>query len=329
MRRSAPLLVLLLAACGSLPPETQSPAAPIRNGSLAQPEPTDAGSVAASVGKQTFKAAQGGGAYYKDDGPAADIPVDLDAVPDAEPKLELLHRYANNPYTVLGQSYQPLQALTPLRQRGVGSWYGRKFHGQRTSSGEPYDMFAMTAAHPTLPIPSYARVSNVKTGKSVLVRINDRGPFHRDRIIDLSFAAAWRLGYAQNGSTELELETVIPGQPAPAALASTPASAVNPPAASAPAATAPVAAPPLVEPQAATPGEQYFVQLAAFASASNADAYRNHAARELTWLGKLLRIDSGNGVHRVRVGPFPDRSSASQSAERIASAFGIKPALSR
>ena len=125
-----------------------------------------------------------GGGYYKDDGPGDDIPDNLDEIPDAEPRLEPLHRFANRPYVVLGKSYTPDTALRPLRQRGIGSWYGKKFHGQKTSIGEPYDMFAMTAAHPTLAIPSYVRVSNVANGKSVVVRVTDRGPFHADRVIE-------------------------------------------------------------------------------------------------------------------------------------------------
>jgi rare lipoprotein A len=151
-----------------------------------------------------------GGGYYQDDGPGDNAPVDIAAIPDAEPKVEPLHRFANNPYTVFGQDYQPARELRTFRQSGVGSWYGRKFHGQRTSSGEPYDMYAMTAAHPTLPIPSYARVTSTTTKKSVIVRVNDRGPFHSGRIIDLSYTAAAKLGYVNQGSTQLEVEQILP-----------------------------------------------------------------------------------------------------------------------
>jgi rare lipoprotein A (peptidoglycan hydrolase) len=106
----------------------------------------------------------------------------------------------------------PSQELKPYKARGVGSWYGRKFHGQKTSIGEVYDMFAMTAAHPTLPIPSYARVTNLANGKSVVVRVNDRGPFLHDRVIDLSYAAAWKLGYIGSGSAQVEVESILPGE---------------------------------------------------------------------------------------------------------------------
>ena len=138
--------------------------------------------------------------YYKDDGPPRIRPTDLDAIPDAVPRPEPLHRFANRPYIVLGRDYVPATSLGPTSERGIASWYGRKFHGQKTSIGEIYDMYAMTAAHPTLPLPSYARVTSVATGKSVVVRVNDRGPFLHGRIIDLSYAAAHRLGIAQRAA---------------------------------------------------------------------------------------------------------------------------------
>jgi len=150
------------------------------------------------------------GAYYKDDGPGAN-PPNLAAIADAVPKAEPLHRFANRPYQVFGKDYVPATRVAPFRQSGVGSWYGRRYHGVATSSGERYDMYAMTAAHPTLPIPSYVRVTNVASGRRVVVRINDRGPFHSDRIIDLSYVAAWKLGYAEAGSAGVEVEAIVPG----------------------------------------------------------------------------------------------------------------------
>ncbi len=102
--------------------------------------------------------------------------------------------------------------MQPFRQSGVASWYGKRYHGSKTSNGETYDMYAMTAAHPTLPIPSYARVTNVKSGKSVVVRINDRGPFHAARVIDLSYVAAYKLGYIQAGAAQVEVESIVPGK---------------------------------------------------------------------------------------------------------------------
>jgi rare lipoprotein A len=152
------------------------------------------------------------GGYYKDDGPHEKPPANLDGIADATPRVEPLHKWANRPYQALGKSYTPLTSLQTFKQRGMASWYGKKFHGQKTASGELYDMYKMTAAHPTLPIPSYARVTRVANGKSVVVRINDRGPFHTGRIVDLSYAAAYKLGYIQAGSAEVTIEAVIPGQ---------------------------------------------------------------------------------------------------------------------
>jgi rare lipoprotein A len=146
-----------------------------------------------------------GGGFYQDDGPPRDAPRDLERTPDAVPRVEPFHPFANRPYTALGRSYTPITDDRPFRQRGFASWYGRQFHGNKTASGERYDMLAMTAAHPTLPLPSYVRVTNLKSGASVIVRVNDRGPFKADRIIDLSYAAATRLGIAGTGTGEVEV----------------------------------------------------------------------------------------------------------------------------
>ena len=142
-----------------------------------------------------------------EDGPGAG---NLDRIADARPRSEPLNRGANSPYTALGRKYVPHQSLTPYRQRGVATWYGRKFHGKPTSSGERYDMYAMTAAHTLLPIPSYVRVTNLSNGRSIVVRVNDRGPFHPERIIDLSYAAAYKLGFVNAGSVRVEVEAILP-----------------------------------------------------------------------------------------------------------------------
>lgn len=146
------------------------------------------------------------GSWPDKDGPDAVIPPDLHKVPDAQPRLESIRKGGpNKPYEVLGQRYEPMTEDRPLTERGLASWYGRKFHGRATSSGEVYNMYAMTAAHPTMPIPSYARVRNPKNGREVIVRINDRGPFHSDRIIDLSYTAALKLDLLR-GVAPVELE---------------------------------------------------------------------------------------------------------------------------
>src|SRR5690606_31134850 len=140
------------------------------------------------------------GGYYKDDGPGRDIPANIDAIPDAVPRIERRCPAYFRPLEVFAVRYMPIAEDQPYRQEGVASWYGCKFHGEKTANGETYDMYAMTAAHPTLPIPSYARVTRVGTGRSVIVRINARGPFHPGRIIDLSYVAAAKLGLIGPGS---------------------------------------------------------------------------------------------------------------------------------
>jgi peptidoglycan lytic transglycosylase len=150
------------------------------------------------------------GDRHQDDGPGGPLPADLDRIADARPRSEPLNPGANAPYSALGRKYVPYQSLRAYRQRGLASWYGRKFHGKPTSSGERYDMYAMTAAHTILAIPSYARVTNLSNGRSVVVRINDRGPFHAERIIDLSYAAAYKLGFVSAGSVQVEVEAILP-----------------------------------------------------------------------------------------------------------------------
>ena len=251
------------------------------------------------------------GGYYKDDGPGEHPPANLDALPDAIAKLEPLNRFANRPYSVFGVDYVPATSLRPYRERGLASWYGRKFHNQRTSTGEIYDMYAMTAAHPTLPLPSYARVTSLANGKSVVVRVNDRGPFHPGRVIDLSYAAAYRLGIAQRGSGEVEVESVLPGDaPATAAAAPLPPLAVS-------------------EAGAVLPmpvGEEaggYVVQLGAFANNVNAQAFVAYVANQIGTLGVEAKVHEAGGLFRVVVGPYPTREDAKRTGERLRDAFGL------
>ena len=188
-------MTLAIAGCASTPP--------VRRG-------TEPAATANAARPAVPASPRRGGGYYLDDGPGDHPPPDLDLLPDAIPRVEKYASGANRPYNVFGTEYVPDLSGAPHRQRGIGSWYGRKFHGQRTSSGEIYDMYAMTAAHPTLPIPSYALVTNVANGKSVIVRVNDRGPFLHNRIMDLSYAAAYKLGYAAAGSAMIEVEMLLP-----------------------------------------------------------------------------------------------------------------------
>ena len=151
----------------------------------------------------------GGGALSGRDGPGTNIPSDLDRVHDAEPRIEAIRSSGgtSKPYTVLGRAYQPITDDRPFRESGIASWYGRKFHSASTASGEPYDMYAMTAAHKTLPLPSYVRVRNPANGREVIVRVNDRGPFVDGRIIDLSYTAALKLDLLR-GVAPVEIERI-------------------------------------------------------------------------------------------------------------------------
>jgi rare lipoprotein A len=295
-----------IAACSSVPkPETPvaTPAAP--GSAPAAPPP-------------------GSSKYYLDDGPGDKAPANLDAIPDAVPRPEPLHRFANRPYSVFGREYVPATSLRPYRERGVASWYGRKFHGQKTSSGEIYDMYAMTAAHPTLPLPSYARVTNAVTGRSVVVRVNDRGPFLHGRVIDLSFAAAHRIGIAQKGSGEVEVEAILPGDVA--AVAATPlppvaaASPAPPPAGGAAAeAGAPV-------PVASVDGG-FVVQLGAFANYANAQNFVAHLANQMATTGVEPKIRQVNGLYRVFVGPYAVRDDARRASDRLREALGLSSTI--
>jgi rare lipoprotein A len=255
-----------------------------------------------------------------------------------------------------------MTVLEPYKERGIASWYGRRYHGQKTASGEVYDMYGMTAAHTTLPIPSYARVTNVANGKSVVVRVNDRGPFLSDRLIDLSYTAAYKLDVLGGGSARVEVESILPGAESarqiavPAHvpnsfLASNPASA---PAGSSIPSRIPVAlrekamaAALVVEPQnrearpdlvqadyqsiADTPiagdaGEVY-LQLGAFSAYDNADNFLTRMRAELPSLMNNLGIVAKDGLFKVHAGPYPDKMLARQAADKIAQSLSIKPLL--
>ena len=282
-----------------------------------------------------------GGGYYKDDGPAEELPDGLDELADAEPRIEPLHRFANRPYVVFGKEYIPATAVRPYKERGIGSWYGKKFHGQKTSIGEPYDMFAMTAAHPTLAIPSYAKVTNLANGRSVVVRVIDRGPFHAGRVIDLSYAAAHKLDYIRSGSAQVEVEAIVPDatgvvyaqvslpEPRPVTPPTLPQrDEIADIARKLEAEEKPVQAAASIGlngGSAALPAGSVLLQLGAFANADNAETMRLRMARELDWAEADLRINVGGGVHRLHLGPYPNRAAAEKVAERIRQDYGFKP----
>jgi len=285
-------LLMALAACSSSPPRS------------APEHGTQAGA----------RAPIKGGGYYKDDGPG-DNPPDLDRIPDAQPRAERLSRFANNPYQAFGKDYVPMRVGAAYRERGVASWYGRRYHGQKTSSGETYDMYSMTAAHPTLPIPSYARVTNVANGRTVVVRINDRGPFHADRLIDLSYVAAYKLGYVQAGSAFVEVESVTADStPVVTAAAPSPAPAPEP---AQPAAPLPVS----------TEAGGVFLQLGAFSVRDNAELFRAKIYKELAWLTDSMQVNTQGGLFRLQLGPYRTQEDARQMAERIRAELNLQPVV--
>jgi rare lipoprotein A len=207
------------------------------------------------------------------DGPEAHPPADLARVPDAEPKVEPIRSGGpNKPYEVLGHSYVPIARDAPFTERGMASWYGRAFHGKRTASGEVYNMYAMTAAHPTLPIPSYARVRNPANGREIVVRVNDRGPFHGGRILDLSYTAALKLDLLR-GVAPVEVQRITFDEIRTGAWRRDSASGVTVAAtATAPPSTSATAPPSSASPLGATPPPQPTAQVPEVAPASPPEA---------------------------------------------------------
>ncbi len=254
------------------------------------------------------------GGYYLDDGPGANPPANLDQIPDPEPRAEPIKASTARPYTVFGQTYTPMTKVGPYQARGTASWYGKRYHGQSTASGEAYDMYAMTAAHPTLPIPSYARVTNLRTGKTVVVRINDRGPFRGDRLIDLSYTAAHKLGIIGSGSDLVEVESVSPGE------------MLAPPSVEA-SATGLVSGPRPAGPAIVEEPTGVYVQLGAFSLRTNAESFLAHMRAEMSWLAGAIGLYLRDGVYRVHAGPYSDRAQADQVATRIEQSMDLRPVV--
>lgn len=254
-----------------------------------------------------------GGGYYLNDGPERNPPSNLDQVADAVPRVEPLKKSTMRPYTALGKTYRPMQTLQAYNARGQASWYGKRYHGRQTASGEVYDMYAMTAAHPTLPIPSYARVTNLQNGKSVVVRINDRGPFLANRLIDLSYVAAYKLGVLANGSAPVQVTTIIPGKTKVASSQAIPSRSVT---------------------QSALSGsktkyrtQNIYLQLAAFRSARNAHSYLAQFKSDFPTLLHPSRVDTSEGLYKVLIGPFADSATASRTADILVGSGTAKPML--
>lgn len=278
--------------------------------------------------------------------------VDVSRIPDAVP----MPHYGNfkaNPYTVMGKTYYPIRDSRRYVATGIASWYGTKFHGQATANGEAYDLYGMTAAHKTLPLPSYVRVTNLDNGKSVILRVNDRGPFYSDRIIDLSFAAAKKLGYAESGTARVKVEGIDPhewwaaqGRPVPMVLAQPKMASQGAPAVAEPVAAAPSQpieqyTPPPAQHAAAvlpvqidvkknaTPAASgLYLQVAAFANPDAAELLKAKLSQTVpakVFISSVVR--NQQILHRVRLGPVETQAEAQQLQDSVRLANLGDPAL--
>ncbi len=276
----------------------------------------------------------GKGGYYLDDGPGDNAPADIDSIPDAELRTETPLTRANKPYSALGQKYMPMTSYVPYVKRGMASWYGKRYHGKKTSSGEIYDMYAMTGAHTTLPIPSYVKVTNPENGRSVVVRINDRGPFKHDRLIDLSYAAAYKLRLTAQGSGLVEVQSLdtsaeamqriaytrsgeatntLPEKPLQVVQTSTTMPITNN--------SAPTNA--VTSNNTDMSFASYYVQAGAFKNEINGELLQK----------KILGLDIGgnaavanvynNGLYRVKIGPFDTKKEADIAANKVRKQLNI------
>lgn len=276
----------------------------------------------------TAAAVKGRGGYYLDDGPDENVPEGLIDTPDAEPRVEPIARAPSKPYSVFDKTYMPITDSRPFVQRGTGSWYGKKFHGQRTASGEIYNMYAMTAAHPTLPIPSYARVTNLRNGNQVIVRINDRGPFHSERIIDLSYTAALKLGYIGKGSSELEIARLLPDDIARINTEKRGTSVAPSAEGENRDAITRIALNGSAMPAAAGLGG-FYLQIGAYAQAPNALAMRERLLSG--WPQELPSpaVVQSQGLYRLHSGPYSSREEAAKAARQLQDTAQIQVAVVR
>jgi len=237
------------------------------------------------------------GSFETQDG-APDRHIDASTLRDAVPKAEPYSKYGNpRSYQVAGKTYYVLADHSGYHERGQASWYGTKFHGRRTSSGEPYDMYAMTAAHKTLPIPSYVEVTNLDNGRKAIVRVNDRGPFIDGRIIDLSYAAAKKLGVYDSGTARVEVRALELSEPA-------------------------TGRSPAANSGSGTSEPQIYLQVGAFSDRLNAEQM---LSRLIDLTGKNVLINSQQQIYRVRIGPLATEQAARQLATQL-SPHGIDSA---
>jgi len=234
------------------------------------------------------KSTESSGGYYLDDGPDKNIPKDLDRIPNAAPKKEALSRTANRPYLVFKKKYTPMTKLEPFSETGYASWYGKKYHGNKTSIGEVYDMYQMTGAHKTLPLPCFVKVTNLINQKSVVIRVNDRGPFIKNRVIDLSYAAAHRLEIIEKGSELVKVEVISP-------LAdSTQYKSLN----------------------------AFYIQVGAFSDQGNAVKLLNRITKNKT--DKIAnKIIKKGSLYSLMIGPYNSRNKADEISKSLSKKFSL------
>ena len=304
--------IVLLSACGGK--STTKPDTPASDNRATAPSGTSPSSK---------------GGYYLDDGPGENAPADIDSIPDAQLKTETPLTRANRPYSALGQKYVPMTSYAPYVKLGMASWYGKRYHGRKTSSGEIYDMYAMTGAHTTLPIPSYVKVTNPANGRSVIIRINDRGPFKHDRLVDLSYAAAYKLRLINQGSGMVEVQSL---DTSPEALqkyidtrnalavnnkADLPQQTID----AAPKSETPVIA--SNKTPVETSLEAYYVQVGAFKNEANGNLLQKKIlGLELAGNSAVANVYN-NGLYRVKLGPFDNRKDADITANKIRKQLNI------
>ena len=255
----------------------------------------------------------------KGDGPPSTPPGDLVDTPDAIPKVERTRPANQKSYVVFGKRYYPMASSKGYREKGIASWYGKQFHGNPTATGEKYDMYEMTAAHKTLPLPSYVEVRHLDNGRKIVVRVNDRGPFHSGRIIDLSYAAASKLGIVGTGTGRVEVIAIDPrtyGKPSAPTVAAKSAPVVSKAAVAQPMKNQAVAVTPTVQPDKAA----VYLQIGTFSSLSRAEAFKNRVVAHVDQAVFLSPVSQPHGtMYRVRVGPLTDISASEALANKLKS----------
>ena len=233
------------------------------------------------------------GAYYLDDGPDENPPENLDKIPDAQPKYEPLSKSANRPYVAFDKKYIPMQKIIPFKEEGYASWYGKRYHGRKTSIGETYDMYQMTGAHKTLPLPCYIKVTNLKNNRSVIIRINDRGPFVDERIVDLSYAAAHRLRIIEKGSELVRIEMVNPSLANKDMKVADNVTSAN------------------------SSIKSFYIQAGAFSNEANASYLVNRLSKIQFRNSLNIKKLSKNSLYLVAIGPYGSKKIAEQALKDI------------